>query len=103
MVRLYSGNTCPGEGKAAGPTLSSCRTSLTEKTKKELVMNKAFRLAQRTWERGSMSKRRISLVLLAVFSMASLPGWSQDWPQWGRTPQHTGAVNVSGQHTKKLL
>ncbi len=48
-------------------------------------MDKAFRLA----------------LLLGLAS--SLPGWSQDWPQWGRTPQHTGAVNVPGQHAKKLL
>lgn len=46
---------------------------------------------------------RSSLMLFAVFLMASLPGWSQDWPQWGRTPQHTGAVNVSGQHAEALL
>ncbi|HEX4960197.1 MAG TPA: hypothetical protein VF173_05115 [Thermoanaerobaculia bacterium] len=52
-------------------------------------MKKAFRLARRA--------------LLAGLLMASLPGWSQDWPQWGRTPQHTGAVNVSGQHARKLL
>jgi len=49
-------------------------------------MNKAFRL-----------------VLFFVFLMAGLPGWSQDWPQWGRTPQHTGEVNVSGQHAKTIL
>jgi outer membrane protein assembly factor BamB len=48
-------------------------------------------------------------MLFAVFLLAGLPGWSedgprsQDWPQWGRTPQHTGTVNVSGQHAKKLL
>jgi len=50
-----------------------------------------------------MSIRKSSLMLFAVFLMASLPGRSQDWPQWGRTPQHTGAANVSGQHAKKLL
>jgi outer membrane protein assembly factor BamB len=47
--------------------------------------------------------RRSPLVLFAVFLLASLPGWSQDWPQWGRTPQHTGAVNVAGQHIKEIL
>ena len=66
-------------------------------------MNKVFRLAQRTWERGSMSMRRSSPVLFAVLLMASLPGWAQDWPQWGQNPQHTGEVNVSGQHAKELL
>ena len=47
--------------------------------------------------------RMLSLALFAVFLMASLPGRSQDWPQWGRTPQHTGASNVLGQRTKELL
>jgi hypothetical protein len=50
-----------------------------------------------------MSMRRSSLALFAVFLMASLPGWSQDWPQWGRTPQHTGTVSVEGQHAQKML
>jgi hypothetical protein len=45
----------------------------------------------------------LSLVSFSVFLMAGLPGWSQDWPQWGRTPQHTGAVDVSGQHARKIL
>ena len=47
--------------------------------------------------------RRSSLVSFAVFLMTGLPGWSQDWPQWGRTPQHIGAVNVSGQHAREIL
>src|SRR5882724_135875 len=56
-----------------------------------------------------MFVRRSSLVLFAVFLLAGLPGWcedgarSQDWPQWGQNPQHTGTVNVSGQHARKLL
>ena len=50
-----------------------------------------------------MIPRRSALVLLAVFLMASLPGWSQDWPQWGQNPQHTGTVNVTGQRAKKIL
>jgi hypothetical protein len=61
---------------------------------KELVMKEAS---------GYTSARRSSLVFFAVLSMASLPGWSQDWPQWGRNPQHTGAVNVVGQHARELL
>jgi len=47
--------------------------------------------------------RAFLLVLFAVFLSASLPGWSQDWPQWGRTPQHTGVVNVSGQKVRHIL
>jgi hypothetical protein len=53
--------------------------------------------------------RRSSLVLFAAFLLASLPGWSkdgprsQDWPQWGQNPQHTGTVEVSGQHARELL
>jgi hypothetical protein len=50
-----------------------------------------------------MSVQKSSLALLAGFLIAGLPGWSQDWPQWGRTPQHTGAVNVQGQHAERLL
>src|SRR4051794_24766083 len=53
--------------------------------------------------RSYMSMRRIALVLFAVFLMASLPGWSQNWPQWGRNPQHTGAVNVPGQRAQQML
>ena len=52
---------------------------------------------------GYRSMRRSSLVGFAVFWLASLPGWSQDWPQWGQNPQHTGTVNVLGQHAKNLL
>jgi len=42
-------------------------------------------------------------LLFTVFLLAGLPGWSQDWPQWGRTPQHTGAAKVSGQHAEAML
>ena len=45
----------------------------------------------------------LSLVSLTLFLTAGRPGWSQDWPQWGRTPQHTGVVNVQGQRAQKLL
>ena len=56
-----------------------------------------------------MSARRNSLLLFAVFLLAGLPGWSDDgsrpqgWPQWGRTPQHTGTANVSGQKVRHIL
>jgi len=50
-----------------------------------------------------LPSRAFLLVLFAVFLSASLPGWSQDWPQWGRTPQHTGVVNVSGQKVRHIL
>ena len=75
-------------------------------------MNKAIHLVPRsgrafpprsTREGGPMSLRRVSLMLFAVVSLASQPVWSQDWPQWGRTPQHTGVVNVQGQRAAKLL
>jgi outer membrane protein assembly factor BamB len=65
-------------------------------------MNSAFRFARRAWERGPLSIRR-SLGLFAVFLLASLPGWAQDWPQWGRTPQHTGTANVPGQKVRQIL
>jgi outer membrane protein assembly factor BamB len=63
-------------------------------------MNTLFRLG------FALRRRRgfgLPLVFLAMLLTAGLPGWSQDWPQWGRTPQHTGAVNVSGQRVKKML
>jgi hypothetical protein len=50
-----------------------------------------------------MSMRRSSLVLFAVFLLASLPGRSQDWQQWGKNPQHTSAVNIVGQHASHIL
>ncbi|HSS49416.1 MAG TPA: hypothetical protein VLX28_10750, partial [Thermoanaerobaculia bacterium] len=49
------------------------------------------------------------MVFFAVFSMASLPGWSEDgprsqgWPQWGQNSQHTGTVNVTGQKVRHIL
>jgi outer membrane protein assembly factor BamB len=42
-------------------------------------------------------------VVFAVLLLSSLPGWSQSWPQWGRTPQHTGATNVVGRHAETML
>ena len=50
-----------------------------------------------------MHMRRSSLVLFAVLLTASLPAWSQDWQQWGKNPQHTGATNVVGQHANRIL
>jgi hypothetical protein len=55
------------------------------------------------------SRRSVASLSFALLLMASLPGWSDDghrsqgWPQWGQNPQHTGTVNVSGQHVDKLL
>ncbi|MFL6236146.1 MAG: hypothetical protein ACJ76N_23640 [Thermoanaerobaculia bacterium] len=63
-------------------------------------MNNVLRLGLALRQRRGFG---LSLVLFALFLMAGLPGWSQDWPQWGRTPQHTGAVNVSGQRVKEML
>jgi hypothetical protein len=58
-------------------------------------MNTAFRFARRPG--------RSSFVWFAAFVLSSLPAAAQDWPQWGRTPQHTGVVNVVGQPTGKIL
>jgi len=33
----------------------------------------------------------------------ALPARSQDWQQWGKNPQHTGATNVVGQHANRIL
>ncbi|MFY9825858.1 MAG: hypothetical protein WAM82_31095, partial [Thermoanaerobaculia bacterium] len=56
-----------------------------------------------------MSLQRNSLALFTLVLLAGLPGWSedgprsQDWPQWGRTPQHTGTADVSGQKVRHIL
>jgi hypothetical protein len=48
---------------------------------------------------------RILLFVIVVASMtvAITTASSQDWPQWGRNPQHTGAVNVAGQTPNNIL
>jgi outer membrane protein assembly factor BamB len=58
-------------------------------------MNTAFRFARRSG--------RSSFVLFAAFVLSSLPASAQDWPQWGRTPQHAGVSNVVGQPAGKIL
>src|SRR5262245_3111045 len=65
-------------------------------------MNKTFRRVSLHGRAFCRRMRRCSL-LFAVLLLASLPGWSQAWPQWGQNPQHTGAVNVPGQHARELL
>ena len=46
---------------------------------------------------------RKCLLVGCALLLAGLPAWSQDWPQWGRTPQHTGAVSNPGQHANEML
>src|ERR1700761_3183346 len=46
-----------------------------------------------------------AILLLLVLPAASLT-FADDgsfWPQWGRNPQHTGMVNVSGQPLNRKL
>src|SRR5215207_8505201 len=51
------------------------------------------------------SQVRILFLLMVMGSMTfAIPSASsQDWPQWGRNPQHTGAVNVAGQSPDNIL
>ena len=48
---------------------------------------------------------RILLFVIVVASMtvAITTASSQDWPQWGRTPQHTGAISGAGQTPNNVL
>jgi len=43
------------------------------------------------------------LAAFAVLLLAGLPVRSDDWGQWGRNAQHTGATNVVGQRAQDLL
>ena len=43
------------------------------------------------------------VIVLASLTVAITPASSQDWTQWGRNSQHTGAVNVIGQTPNNIL
>ncbi len=47
--------------------------------------------------------RRNFLMGIVALLLAALPVWSEDWQQWGKDPQHTGAVNVVGQRASRIL
>ena len=41
---------------------------------------------------------------IAVWAiLLTAPANAQNWPQWGRNPQHTGMVSVSGQWPDRLI
>jgi hypothetical protein len=50
-----------------------------------------------------MSIRKVTLTMSAALLLASLPVQSQDWFQWGRNAQHTGATNVVGQRALHMI
>ena len=43
------------------------------------------------------------MIVLASMTLAITTASSQDWPQWGRNSQHSGAVNVAGQTPNSIL
>ncbi len=47
-------------------------------------------------------KRKVLVLSVAVLG-AALAASAQDWGQWGRNPQHTGAVSTLGQPARRLL
>lgn len=50
------------------------------------------------------SRVRIMFVLMILGSMTfAITASSQDWPQWGGNPQHTGSVTVAGQTPNQIL
>jgi hypothetical protein len=51
------------------------------------------------------TRARILLFVIAVATMtvAITTASSQDWPQWGRNPQHTGALTVAAQTPNNIL
>jgi hypothetical protein len=50
-----------------------------------------------------MTMHKKICVWCAVLFASALAGMAQDWPQWGRSPQHTGSVSVEGQPAAKIL
>src|ERR1044071_4601964 len=40
----------------------------------------------------------ILTLILSVQTAVYTTAFAQDWPQWGRNPQHTGQINVAGQN-----
>ena len=49
------------------------------------------------------SRVRILFFVMVLSTLGITTVSSQDWPQWGRDPQHTGAVNVAGQNMNNIL
>src|SRR5690242_4366508 len=41
-------------------------------------------------------------ILALVLSVEAIV-FAQDWPQWGRDPQHTGSINVAGQSLNRNI
>lgn len=45
----------------------------------------------------------IFVTVMAIMTLGLTTAYSDDWPQWGRNSQHTGAVNVQGINFNKVL
>jgi hypothetical protein len=48
-------------------------------------------------------KRKVFACFTVALGMAALAVSAQDWPQWGKDPQHTGAVSAVGQPLRHVL
>src|SRR5688572_19251472 len=53
--------------------------------------------------RNSQVRILFLMMVLVSVTFAIPSASSQDWPQWGRNPQHSGAVNVAGQSPNTIL
>src|SRR5690349_23376652 len=45
--------------------------------------------------------KAVSLLML-IFAVLTT-AFAQEWPQWGRDPQHSSAINVAGQNLNQNL
>ncbi|HSE18768.1 MAG TPA: hypothetical protein VLB46_17050 [Pyrinomonadaceae bacterium] len=43
------------------------------------------------------------IIVLGSMTLGITTASSQDWPQWGRNSQHTGAVDTAGQNLRRIL
>jgi hypothetical protein len=53
--------------------------------------------------RGLPPRRPLPLLLLILFAVTAGATQGQDWPQWGRSPQHQGQASVPGQPLAAIL
>jgi len=52
-----------------------------------------------------ITAKTLFLLMLAISLQTTLvtTAMGQDWPQWGRDPQHTGSINVAGQSLNRNI
>src|SRR5215217_3402359 len=57
----------------------------------------------RSTHKHARARILLFIIVLASMTLGITTASSQDWPQWGRNPQHTGAVDVAGQNPNNIL